>query len=388
MTLGRDICVAAPLLALSVAYCAIAAAAADALPDEDVEKLPVEVSRCHATTDGKQVKVRRCVGGMERVEGGPREMLNPFLVFDAYWATEAADFAGGFPAHPHRGFLEIRYLLAGRLHHSDGCGGRGTTGAGGAQLFFTGGGGTHEEKTEPHPAGADRPPGVPGDVMFAGFQVWLNVPAKDKYRPPTYQSIPADALPAVSVPGRKPPNAPPGWSPPPRLLVKVLAGRYGGGKAPGPISANYSYTVDGDGFMFLDVQRLSTAAEPFQVFHNSAAMHAFLYVYGGAVRVGDRDVTAGHFVLLGPGNFVRVTAVPGPGPSLPVFPHGGPFASFVYLTAPKVHERVFLGPGFALESEAQLKQAFRDLADGRASRCNGERVDGEKLAWDQDDEDL
>lgn len=329
------------------------------------DRVPAEVSRCYETRDGAEVPVFRCVGGSE---GGVRPLLDPFLVFDVYRVPPGGTPIRGFPAHAHRGFIEIRYLLAGALSHQDSCGNRGRTLPGGAQLFHAGRGAAHEENVTRHSALlVDEKMGSVSSAPFdfEGFQVWLNLPAGRKNERPSHRIVQHDAVPTVRISDVKAHNAPPTYTPPPAGEVKVLSGTYGG--VHGPLSA------DTPGLLMLDVARLQPRAQqPVVIAIPDEQQHALLYVYRGSVLVeveADPSASAvvdeGEFAPLTPGISVRLRAGEGPdGLTIP--------ASCLLLTAPRIREPVFVGSGFAMHSRQALDAAVDDLRNGRAARCGGD----------------
>ena len=114
--------------------------------------------------------------------------LDPFLMLDAFGTDNPDDYIGGFPDHPHRGFETVTYMLAGRMRHRDSAGHEGLLSDGGVQWMTAGRGVIHSEMPEQE------------DGRMEGFQLWLNLPAKDKMRPPWYRDIPAAEIPRVRTP--------------------------------------------------------------------------------------------------------------------------------------------------------------------------------------------
>ena len=142
-------------------------------------------------------KVTRMVRGMPasdgdgvkmlRVLGQPQlQNLDPFLMLDAFGSDSASDYIGGFPDHPHRGFETVTYMLAGRMQHKDNQGNSGDLGPGSVQWMTAGRGLIHSEMP------------LQESGRMAGFQLWVNLPAKDKMCQPRYQDIPADQVPVVT----------------------------------------------------------------------------------------------------------------------------------------------------------------------------------------------
>lgn len=121
--------------------------------------------------DGDGVKINRIAGtSMHRI-------LDPFLMVDEINSDTATDYMGGFPEHPHRGFETITYMKAGRMRHRDHMGNEGVIGPGDVQWMTAGQGVIHSEMPEQEQG------------LMHGFQIWLNLPARDKFKPAAYRDI-------------------------------------------------------------------------------------------------------------------------------------------------------------------------------------------------------
>ncbi|GAA5317512.1 MAG: pirin family protein [Candidatus Pelagadaptatus aseana] len=124
-----------------------------------------------ATSDGVGVKIHRVAGASLNT------WMDPFLMIDEINSDDAADYVGGFPEHPHRGFETITYMKAGRMRHRDHMGNEGVIGAGDVQWMTAGAGVLHSEMPEQQQG------------LLHGFQLWLNLPAAEKMKPAAYQEI-------------------------------------------------------------------------------------------------------------------------------------------------------------------------------------------------------
>lgn len=124
-------------------------------------------------SDGDGVRIHRLAGS------GLCAFSNPFLMIDEINSDEAADYIGGFPMHPHRGFETITYMKAGRMRHRDHMGNEGVIGPGGVQWMTAGSGVMHSEMPEQE------------EGLLHGFQLWLNLPGKEKMKPAAYRDISA-----------------------------------------------------------------------------------------------------------------------------------------------------------------------------------------------------
>lgn len=131
--------------------------------------------------EGAGVRLKRSLGG-EHVS-----YLDPFLLFDHFGSVHAEEYQAGFPMHPHRGIETVTYMLTGEVHHRDTLGNSGSIKAGDAQWMTAGGGILHEEMPQVRPEGN------------AGFQLWVNLPARLKMSQPRYQNIPSQEIPEVRM---------------------------------------------------------------------------------------------------------------------------------------------------------------------------------------------
>jgi redox-sensitive bicupin YhaK (pirin superfamily) len=228
-----------------------------------------------ATTLARPRRVERLVAGRPTSDGAGVKLtrvltqdlqrrLDPFLMLDAFGTDNADDYIAGFPDHPHRGFETVTYMIAGRMRHRDSAGHEGLLENGGVQWMTAGRGVIHSELPEQE------------EGRMEGFQLWLNLPAKDKMMPAGYRDIPAGAIPHWRAPG---------------VDVGVIAGSAGAG----------AQRVEGA------VQRASTeptyldiALEPGASFQQPlpAGHNAFVYVYRGKLQVGEAAVPSQRMAIL------------------------------------------------------------------------------------------
>src|SRR5262245_54897868 len=134
-------------------------------------------------SDGAGVKLRRSIGA------APGQRHDPFLMLDEFFSDDPKDYLAGFPAHPHRGFETVTDMLDGRMQHKDNHGNTGDLGPGDVQWMSAARGIIHSEMPQQ------------SEGRMRGFQLWLNLPAKEKMRPAAYRDIPAKELPAVREKG-------------------------------------------------------------------------------------------------------------------------------------------------------------------------------------------
>ena len=132
--------------------------------------------KAEPTYDGAGVKINRIAGQ------GLDAQLDPYLMVDEIKSMDGQDYMAGFPAHPHRGFETITYLIQGRMKHEDHLGHQKVMSDGGVQWMTTGHGIIHSEMPEPSTG------------LFHGFQIWLNLPSEHKMIEPAYYDLDASSL--------------------------------------------------------------------------------------------------------------------------------------------------------------------------------------------------
>ena len=224
------------------------------------------------TSDGAGVKLRRGLGQT------PHARLDPFLMLDHFSTENADDYVAGFPSHPHRGFETVTYMIDGHMRHEDHLGHVGDLKSGGVQWMTAGRGIIHSEMPQQE-AGRMR-----------GFQLWINLPAKEKLKPAAYRDIPATEIPNVALTG--------GGS------AKVVAGTLtvDGKTTPGPIQGLSTAPFYAD----IELPAGAIVTVPIAAGHN-----AFLYAFEGSVRVGAvgtaKELDTHHTGILSDGDDLMLT---------------------------------------------------------------------------------
>jgi len=280
------------------------------MPDSVATIRPVaKVARGMPASDGAGVKLTRVLGGPALPE------LDPFLMLDEIRSDEGADYAAGFPDHPHRGFETVTYVLAGRMRHGDNKGNSGLLTPGSVQWMTAGRGIVHSEMPEQE------------NGLMWGFQLWVNLPAKDKMMAPRYQDIGPEKIPEVTLPGG--------------IKLRVLAGRVG--ETRGPVSGIVTEPT------LLDVALSGQGAFelPLPAGHN-----VFAYVFDGEAAIGEpaQRVARGSIAVLGSGSAVKLTGGPGR----------------VLLAAGKpLNEPVARYGPFVMNTPGEIRQAIADFQSGR-----------------------
>jgi quercetin 2,3-dioxygenase len=269
------------------------------------------LARGMPASDGAGVKLNRVIGTPELGD------VDPFLMLDEFRSDDAADYIAGFPDHPHRGFETVTYMLAGRMRHGDNKGHTGRLEAGSVQWMTAGRGIVHSEMPEQE------------NGLMQGFQLWVNLPAKDKMIEPRYQEIPPQDIPVTALPGG--------------VAVKVIAGTVG--DTTGPINGIATDPI----LLDLALPAGASVALPLPRGHN-----AFLYAFDGEAAVGEAAtrLTRGSIAVLGAGDGVLLTAPAG--------------AARVLLAAGKpLNEPVARYGPFVMNTNDQLRQAILDFQSGR-----------------------
>jgi quercetin 2,3-dioxygenase len=288
----------------------------------DSERPVLAVSTGPSGFEGEGFPVRRTLAGIAY------RYLDPFIMMDHMGEVEyAAGEPRGTNWHPHRGFETVTYLIDGQFVHQDTHGGGGVITEGATQWMTAGAGLLHIE-TPPEQL-------VETGGLFNGFQLWVNLPAKDKFLKPAYQPVEAsDLLLLASADGG--------------ALLRVIAGDVDGNKGPGsthtPITLLHASVAPG-----------AQLSLPWQPTYNALA-----YVYAGSGTVGPKGETvrAGQTVVFGSGDRITIAAdakQDSRTSSLEVILLGGE-----PINEPMVH----YGP-FVMNTRDELTTALEDYQAGR-----------------------
>ena len=284
------------------------------------------VIEAHPTSDGAGVRLRRSLGQPQF------SRLDPFLMLDEFSSFDANDYIAGFPAHPHRGFETVTYLLDGHMLHEDHLGNRGDLKSGAVQWMTAGRGIIHSEMPQQEHG------------RMRGFQLWINLPAREKMKSAGYRDIDPSEIPVAALPGGG--------------RAKVIAGtlELDGQSVPGPIQG---LTTDP---LYIDVELPAGAAFTQTV---PADRNAFIYVFEGSAAVGAPGAakklgthTAG---VLASGDQVEVTA-------------GADGARFLLLAGRPLGEPVAQYGPFVMNTREEIEQAIRDYQSGELTRVPATQV--------------
>lgn len=265
-------------------------------------------------SDGAGVRLNRVIGG------NGIERFDPFLMLDEFTSDDPDDYIAGFPPHPHRGFETITYMLEGRMRHEDHLGNVGLLGTGGVQWMTAARGIVHSEMPEQE-SGAMR-----------GFQLWLNLPARDKLGDPGYRDIPAEEIPRLTTAGG--------------VEVVVIAGQFD----------------DGQLRQAGAVQRPHTQPQLFDLHlppgsriapRLADGQRVMLYVYEGLLELpeaGAQAVSAGRLVRLSDAGELHLASAQG--------------ARVLLIAGTPLHEPIVQYGPFVMNSREEIEQALRDFRDG------------------------
>ncbi len=263
--------------------------------------------------EGAGVRLKRSIALPEL------DYVDPFLLFDHFGSENPEDYVAGFPMHPHRGIETVTYVLDGRVTHRDSIGNEGTIGPGDVQWMTAGGGIMHEEM-----------PGAQQGRM-AGFQLWVNLPARLKMMQPRYQEIASSQIPEVDGGDGS--------------RVRVIAGKVNGIQGPvSKIAADPTY---------LDVK-----IPPHGTFNHpvrrSDACFAYLFEGSGlfvTAQGEDRTVAHPQLILFDDGDYVEIRAA-----------EAG--ARFLLVSGKPLGEPIARYGPFVMNTREEIRQALRDLQNG------------------------
>lgn len=263
-------------------------------------------------TEGAGVTVHRSIGTPAL------KNLDPFLMLDHFGSDNPDEYIAGFPEHPHRGFITFTYMLDGHMEHRDSMGNRGDLKAGGVQWMKAASGVIHSEMPKQT------------DGLMRGFQLWINLPAREKLADPAYQEFSAGAIPEVALEHGR---------------VRVLAGAFEGVRG----------VIDDPA---TDVLYLDVALAPGKPFGLPLddARNAFVYVFEGDARLAGETLHRHTLAVLGKGERFEIEA-------------GADGTRFILVAGRPLGEPVVQYGPFVMNTREEIEQAFADYRDGRLVRA-------------------
>ncbi len=264
-----------------------------------------------ATSDGDGVRLTRVL------TQNLQRRLDPFLMLDAFGSNAAADYIGGFPDHPHRGFETVTYMLEGRMRHKDSAGHVGLLTPGSVQWMTAGRGVIHSEMPEQE------------EGRMEGFQLWLNLPAKGKMRDPWYRDIRPEEIPQWRGAG---------------VTARVIAGSTHG--TTGAMQREDTEPL----YLDLHFEAGARFEQPLPATHN-----AFVYVYRGELQVGETAVRQQRMAVL----------ANAPGTDGVCIVAGAEAARAILIAGRPLNEPIAQHGPFVMNTNQEIHQAVEDFRAGR-----------------------
>ena len=262
------------------------------------------------TSDGDGVQLTRVIGSPQL------DMLDPFLLFDAFGSDKPQDYIGGFPPHPHRGFETVTYMLAGKMRHQDSAGNAGVIEAGGVQWMSAGSGIIHSEMPEQE------------EGLLAGFQLWVNLPASEKMSTPKYQEYDQAHISEEKI------NT--------DSFVSVVAGKTR--KGTNGVIINEAIEPI---YWVVNLTAESSFEEDIPAGHN-----AFIYLFEGAIKIGEgkTSVEKGQLAVLENGEQLLIET--------------SAYSRFLVVAGKPLNESVERAGPFVMNTREEIQQAFADYQSG------------------------
>lgn len=241
--------------------------------------------------------------------------FDPFLLFDHFAFNDPLEGPiRGFPMHPHRGIETVTYILQGSVNHRDSLGNAGQISPGDVQWMTSGGGILHEEMPRRGP-----------DGIINGFQLWVNLPAKQKMSRPQYREVVASSIPVLEKPGCK---------------VRIVAGVLGG--LVGPVTEIVANPI----YLDVTLEANTNINVPVPETHT-----CLVYIFDGKGIFGEQKIDAVRMVVFGPGDYVEVRAGPSP-------------LRFVLVAGAPIGEPIVPYGPFVMNTFEEIQQALADLKKG------------------------
>ncbi|UNK05511.1 pirin family protein [Psychrobacter raelei] len=276
---------------------------------------PRQVEQLYAgvdTQDGAGVKLTRVLTHQLQ------HRLDPYLMLDNFKSDNPDDYIAGFPSHPHRGFETVTYMIEGRMRHKDSAGNEGLLENGGVQWMTAASGVIHSELPEQE------------DGAMEGFQLWLNLPAKDKMNAPWYKDFQDADLPKfVTENGTK---------------VTVIAGESNG--VEGAVTREVTEPT------YLDIHLPAGASFSH---HIPASHNSFVFVYRGSASIEDKRIPVKNMAILK--NDPNADGV--------TIQAGNEDTKVILVTGRPLNEPIVQYGPFVMNSQQQIIQAVNDFQQGR-----------------------
>ncbi len=267
------------------------------------------IKNAKPTIEGAGVHLQRAFGF------GDERLFDPFLMLDDFRNDDTRNYLPGFPWHPHRGIETITYMLEGSAEHGDSIGNKGVIGKGDVQWMTAGKGIVHQEMPKPNPIG-----------RMYGFQLWANLPAKQKMMKPRYQDIQAAQIPVVKTASG--------------AEVKVICGSFQGVK--GPVE---DIVIDPSYFdVFIPANTELELPTPLDY-------TCFIYAYEGDAEIDGQKVRNRQTVLFDVGEGILVKA-------------GATGFRMLFLCGKPLNESIAWKGPIVMNTREELQVAFQQLDMG------------------------
>ena len=267
--------------------------------------------------DGAGVRIKRSVGSSQFAR------IDPFLMLDNFSSDNPDDYIAGFPAHPHRGFETVTYMIEGRMRHRDHMGNEGILHSGGVQWMTAGRGVIHEEMPEQE------------EGLMSGFQLWINLPAAEKMKPAAYQNIePEEVAEFDAAEG---------------VHVRLVAGQLmdiGGSSQVGPVNGISRQPL------FAEIQMQPNTRYTLPV---PAELSGFVYLFEGGARLPNEPLNLAEAAELDGGDQVDLQA-------------GMGGARLLIVAAKAIGEPIAQYGPFVMNTHDEIEQA---ISDYQANRLTG-----------------
>lgn len=247
---------------------------------------------------------------------------DPFLLFDHFAFNDPIEGPiRGFPTHPHRGIETVTYMLEGNVRHRDSLGNMGVINPGDVQWMTSGGGILHEEMPRRGPSG-----------LVTGFQLWVNLPAREKMGKPRYQEVNSGSIPIVKKNGIK---------------VRLVAGEYGGNQ--GPVTEIVAKPI------YMDVTMAPNTEMIIPISKGHSAM-AYLFEGEAFFEINDdlreKKIEAVHMLVFNDGDHLRLRT------------GTDSIARFMLMAGESINEPIVPYGPFVMNTQEEIRQALKDLRNG------------------------
>jgi redox-sensitive bicupin YhaK (pirin superfamily) len=271
-----------------------------------MERQIEKILKSQPTIEGAGVRLRRAFGYLQV------PFLDPFLLLDHFGSENPEDYLKGFPWHPHRGIETVTYMWNGEVEHGDSIGNSGVIKSGDVQWMTAGSGIIHQEMPKKYQG------------LMSGFQLWVNLPAKEKMTSPKYRGIQKDEIPTFEKDGIK---------------IRVLAGKIDG--IEGPVR-ELAVKVE-----YLDIEL--AAGKTFEHLTDRNC-RTFAYIINGSASARDMAITPEHCAVFTEGDLVRIGTKEG--------------TRLLLVTGEPLKEPVAWGGPIVMNTRKELATAFRELDEG------------------------